>query len=355
MWLRTFGGSLAVTAVGLVGAYLYAGPAGLALAAILGVLELTLSFDNAVVNATVLKTMNAFWQKLFLTVGILIAVFGMRLAFPLLVVGVTAGLSPTSAISLAMEGGDPHTPGTYGYILHDAHPAIAAFGGIFLLTLFCDFVFERREITWMGWVERPLARIGQLEQLSIAVSLLVIGVAALEFAPEGKSTTVVVSGVFGLLTYVLVKALSSRFDPDRHGGGNSLKVKVGKAAFMSFLYLEVLDATFSFDGVVGAFAITSDPIIIAVGLGLIGATFVRSLTVFLVRQRTLEEYVYLEHGAHWAIGALAVLLLGTIRFEIPELVTGLIGISFILLAFVSSVVRNRRATAAGRPLETAGT
>ncbi|MET9225422.1 DUF475 domain-containing protein [Lentzea sp. NPDC003310] len=354
MWLRTFGGSLAVTAVGLVGAYLYAGPAGLALAAILGVLELTLSFDNAVVNATVLKTMNAFWQKLFLTVGILIAVFGMRLAFPLLVVGVTAGLSPGSAISLAMEGGDQHTPGTYAHILHDAHPAIAAFGGIFLLTLFCDFVFERREITWMSWVERPLARVGQLEQLSVAVSLLVIGVAALEFAPEGKSTTVVVSGVFGLLTYVLVKALSSRFDPERHGG-DSLKVKVGKAAFMSFLYLEVLDATFSFDGVVGAFAITSDPIIIAIGLGLIGAMFVRSLTVFLVRQRTLEEYVYLEHGAHWAIGALAVLLLGTIRFEIPELVTGLIGISFILLAFVSSVVRNRRVSAAGRSLETART
>jgi hypothetical protein len=342
MWLRTFGGSIAVTAVGLVGAYLYAGPAGLALAAILGVLELTLSFDNAVVNATVLKTMNAFWQKLFLTIGILIAVFGMRLAFPLLVVGVTAGLSPTSAISLAMERGDPHTPGTYGYVLHEAHPAIAAFGGIFLLTLFCDFIFERREITWMGWVERPLARIGQLEQLSIAVSLLVIAVAALELAPDGKSTTVVVSGVFGLLVYVLVKALSARFDPERHG--SSLKVKVGKAAFMSFLYLEVLDATFSFDGVVGAFAITSDPIIIAVGLGLIGATFVRSLTVFLVRRRTLEEYVYLEHGAHWAIGALAVLLLCTIKFEIPELVTGLIGVGFILLAFASSVVRNRRAT-----------
>jgi uncharacterized protein len=342
MWLRTFGGSIAVTAVGLVGAYLYAGPAGLALAAILGVLELTLSFDNAVVNATVLQTMNAFWQKLFLTVGILIAVFGMRLAFPLLIVGVTAGISPTSAISLAMERGDPHVEGTYGYLLHEAHPAIAAFGGIFLLTLFCDFVFERREITWMSWVERPLARVGQLEQLSIAVSLLVIAVAALEFAPEGKSTTVVVSGVFGLLTYVLVKALSARFDPDRHGG--SLRVKVGKAAFMSFLYLEVLDATFSFDGVVGAFAITSDPIIIAVGLGLIGATFVRSLTVFLVRQRTLEEYVYLEHGAHWAIGALSVLLLCTIKFEIPELVTGLIGIGFILLAFISSVIRNRRAT-----------
>ncbi len=360
MWLRTFGGSLAVTAVGLVGAYLYAGVPGLALAAILGVLELTLSFDNAVVNATVLQTMNAFWQKLFLTVGILIAVFGMRLAFPLLVVGVTAGLAPTSAISLAMERGDPKVEGTYGYLLHEAHPSIAAFGGIFLLTLFCDFVFERREITWMGWVERPLARIGQLEQLSIAVSLLVIAVAALEFAPEGKSTTVVISGVFGLLTYVLVNALSARFDPEKHGGASrgSLKVKSGKAAFMSFLYLEVLDATFSFDGVVGAFAITSDPIIIAVGLGLIGATFVRSLTVFLVRRRTLEEYIYLEHGAHWAIGALAVLLLCTIKFEIPELMTGLIGISFILLAFVSSVIRNRRATSIrsrGDSLETTRT
>ena len=87
----------------------------------------------------------------------------------------------------------------------------------------------------------------------------------------------------------------------------------------------MLDASFSFDGVIGAFAITSDPIIIALGLGLIGAMFVRSLTVFLVRKGTLADYVYLEHGAHWAIGALAVILLVSIGYHINEFITGLIG------------------------------
>ena len=123
---------------------------------------------------------------------------------------------------------------------------------------------------------------------------------------------------------------------------------VGRAAFFLFLYLEVLDASFSFDGVIGAFAITSDPIIIAIGLG-IGAMFIRSLTVFLVRKGTLAEYVYLEHGALWAIGALAVVLLITIEYEVSEVVTGLIGVGFIAAALVSSIVRNRRE--AGEPHE----
>ena len=112
-----------------------------------------------------------------------------------------------------------------------------------------------------------------------------------------------------------------------------------------FLYLEVLDAAFSFDGVTGAFAITSDPIIIALGLGLVGAMFVRSITVYLVRQDTLDRYIYLEHGAHWAIGALAVIMLMSIdhRFHIPEWLTALVGVFFIAAAFAHSVWRNRRA------------
>jgi len=339
MFLKTFGGSFLLTAVGLTAAYLYAGPTGLLIAAILGVLEVSLSFDNAVVNATVLKSMNPFWQRLFLTLGILIAVVGMRLAFPLLIVGISAQMSPASAIELAMAKGDPSVEGTYGYLLHEAHPAIAAFGGVFLLSLFCDFMFEEREVTWLSWLERPLARIGKLNQLSVVVALVAVTLAAFKLAPEGKAATVMVSGVLGLVTYVLVKALGDVFEPT---GNGELVAKAGKAAFFSFLYLEVLDASFSFDGVVGAFAITSDPIIIAVGLGLIGASFVRSLTVYLVRQKTLDEYVYLEHGAQWAIGALAVLLLCTIGFEVPEVVTGLVGIGFIGVAFLSSVLRNRR-------------
>jgi hypothetical protein len=107
----------------------------------------------------------------------------------------------------------------------------------------------------------------------------------------------------------------------------------------------VLDASFSFDGVVGAFAISSDILQITLGLG-IGAMYIRSLTVFLVRKGTLDDYVYLEHGAHYAIGALAVILLVGIKYHIPEIVTGLIGVAFIGLALGSSILRNRREGAA---------
>ena len=346
MFWRTFGGSIAVTVVGLGLALLYGSGTGLAVAAILAVLEVSLSFDNAVVNATVLVRMSPFWQRIFLTVGVAIAVFGMRLVFPLLIVGITAKLGPIEAIRLALEKGDPDEKGTYGYLLHDAHPAIAAFGGLFLLMLFLDFIFEERELTWLSWIERPLARIGKLDQLSVVVALGALAASAEFLAPKDKVSTVLVSGVLGMATYLAVNGLGELFNAgeeheELEDGSKRLVLAVGKAAFFLFLYLEVLDASFSFDGVVGAFAITSDPIIIAIGLG-IGAMFIRSLTVYLVHKGTLQEYEYLEHGALWAIGALAVLLLVTMRHEVPEVVTGLIGVGFIGAAFASSIVRNRR-------------
>jgi len=369
MVLRTFGGSFGVTAIGLLLAFLYGGTTGLTVAAILIVLEISVSFDNAVVNATVLGGLSAFWQKLFLTLGVLIAVFGMRLAFPLIIVGITAHLSPSEAVHLALEKGSVHTPGTYANLLHEAHPAIAAFGGMFLLMLFLDFIFEERDITWLSWLERPLGRIGKLDQLSVVVASVLLLIAATQLAPEDKVVSVLMSGLLGMVTYIMVNGLSglleeheeAREEAERDESGTALvpengtvsraratgelALKTGKAAFFSFLYLEVLDASFSFDGVIGAFAITSDPIIIAIGLG-VGAMYIRSLTVYLVRKGTLADYVYLEHGALWAIGSLAVLLLLTIRYEIPEVVTGLIGVGFIAAAFMSSVRRNRRIDAA---------
>ncbi|MDX3368160.1 DUF475 domain-containing protein, partial [Streptomyces sp. ME02-6987-2C] len=92
--------------------------------------------------------------------------------------------------------------------------------------------------------------------------------------------------------------------------------------------------------VIGAFAITNDIVLMALGLG-IGAMYVRSLTVYLVRQGTLDDYVYLEHGAHYAIGALSLILLVTIQYEINEIVTGLVGVVLIGASFWSSVRRNR--------------
>jgi len=362
MNLRIFGWSYAVTAVSLVVAFLYAGVQGLVLCAILGILEISLSFDNAVVNATVLDRMNAFWQRIFLTVGILIAVFGMRLVFPLVIVAVTAGLSPVQALTLALEQRPADDPTSYAYLLDQAYPQIAAFGGMFLFMLFLDWLFECRDITWLSWLERPLARIGQLNRLSVLLAIVVLVVLGSTLAED--PAVVLTAGALGLVTYLLVNGLGDLFEqagaddeateeappvpaPPGPGGPSGLAKAAGKAGFFLFLYLEVLDAAFSFDGVIGAFAITTDPILIALGLGFIGAMFVRSLTVFLVRKGTLADYVYLEHGAHWAIGALAVILLVGIGYHVNEVVTGLIGVAFIGAAFLSSIMRNRRIAAEG--------
>jgi hypothetical protein len=299
--------------------------------------------------------MTAFWQKIFLTVGVLIAVFGMRLVFPLLVVALTAHISPVSVVQLALDSTKTQAGLTYAQHLDAAHPAIAAFGGMFLLMIFLDFILGEKEIQWLEWLEKPLEKIGKLDQLSVVVSLIVLMLSARFFA-EGGAETVLLAGVAGLTTYLAVGGLSNLFEsageddedegeeadastPASRSGKPAILV-AGKAAFFLFLYLEVLDASFSFDGVIGAFAITSDPIIIAIGLG-IGAMYIRSLTVYLVRKGTLAEYVYLEHGALWAIGSLAVLLLLTIKYEIPEVVTGLIGVGFIGAALLSSISRNR--------------
>ncbi|MBF6268927.1 DUF475 domain-containing protein [Nocardia farcinica] len=354
MVLRIFGLSGLVTVASLVVAFLYGGPTALFLCAILGILEVSLSFDNAVINATVLRRMSEFWQKIFLTIGILIAVFGMRLVFPLAIVWVTAGLNPVDALDLALNppaGDAPYFPDgspSYETLLTDAHPQIAAFGGMFLAMLFLNFIFEDREITWLSWLERPLARAGKLDMLAVVVSGVGLVLTAEFLAPDDKRATVLMAGLLGMIIYIAVDGLGSMFHTEEleeeaeQSGPSDLAKATGKAGFFLFLYLEVLDASFSFDGVIGAFAITSDPILIALGLGLIGAMFVRSITVYLVRKGTLSEYVYLEHGAHWAIGALAAILLVSIGVHINEIITGLVGVAFIGAAFISSVLRNRR-------------
>ncbi|WP_406415431.1 DUF475 domain-containing protein [Streptomyces sp. NBC_00873] len=360
MVLKTFGWSFAITALGLVAAVLYGGWEAFGVVAILSVLEISLSFDNAVVNAGILKKMNAFWQKIFLTVGVLIAVFGMRLVFPVVIVAITAKIGPIEAVDLSFS-----QPDRYQQLVTDAHPAIAAFGGMFLLMIFLDFIFEDRDIQWLRWIERPLAKLGKVDMLSVCIALIVLLVSAMTFATQAhqhggahadKAETVLLAGVAGLITYLIVGGLSGYFEnrleeeeereneaeeeARKTGKKMSAVALSGKAAFFMFLYLEVLDASFSFDGVIGAFAITNQIVLMALGLG-IGAMYVRSLTVYLVRQGTLDDYVYLEHGAHYAIGALSVILLITIQYQINEIITGLVGVVLIGWSFWSSVRRNK--------------
>ena len=316
----------------------------LSITAILAVMEISLSFDNAVVNASVLKGWDEFWKKIFLTVGILIAVFGMRLVFPIVIVAVTADLGMMQVIDLALNN-----PQEYSARLMAHHAEISAFGGIFLLLVFLNFIFDDKEVHWFEWLESRLVKLGKVDAMSVFVALIVLMI-AVSWASAEQSSAVLIAGVWGILVYLGVQVVSGMLEGDleedleNEGSGAAATSAIMKGGIIGFLYLEVLDASFSFDGVIGAFAITNDVIVIMLGLA-IGAMFVRSMTIFLVDKGTLDEFIYLEHGAHYAIGALAIIMLLSVKFHVPEIITGLIGIAFIGWALLASL-KHRKAEAA---------
>lgn len=310
---------------------------------ILAVMEISLSFDNAVVNASVLKHWDKFWKTIFLTLGMLIAVFGMRLVFPIVIVAVTADMGMMDVVNMAL-----YNPKEYSAKLMEHHAEIAAFGGMFLLLVFLNFLFDDKDIHWFEWLERRLVQFGKVDAMSVFVAMLTLALFLIG-VEEAHKGAVLMAGFFGILVYLGVNVMSSLLegadddDPETEAiEGKEVAGAIAKGGIAGFLYLEVLDASFSFDGVIGAFAITNDVIIIMLGLA-VGAMFVRSMTIFLVEKGTLDEFVYLEHGAHYAIGALAIImLLATMHIEVPEIITGLIGIAFIVWAVINSISYNKR-------------
>lgn len=299
---------------------------------ILILMEVSLSFDNAIVNASILKHWNDFWKRMFLTIGMIVAVFGMRLLFPLLIVAFTANLSIFEVWSLALNN-----PLEYSQKLIAHHIEVSAFGSMFLLLVFLNFLFdEKREIFWIGKFEQKLSTIGKTKFSAYIASIFFLYLFSF-LLEDSQKMVFYTAGAWGILVYLLIHLLC--YFLENRGKNVGKIIKTGSIG--GFIYLEVLDASFSFDGVIGAFAITKDIIIIMLGLG-IGALFVRSITIYLVEKETLNEYVYLEHGAHYAIGILAFIMLLNIKFHIPEAITGFIGILFILLSLYSSIKYNRR-------------
>lgn len=295
------------------------------------IIEMTFSFDNAIINARILATMSPFWQKMFMTIGILIAVFGMRIVFPIVVVMLGAGLSWQNVLDLAMN--HPHE---YAEKLHQAHPSIASFGGMFLMMLTLDFFMDRsRKVLWLKSFERKLQTIGY-GWMPTVVSLLVTGGVALLPANAHPMETLR-AGLAGIVLYLVIKGLTELFTRRQEGSSMPGKavLKTGLAGFTAFLYLEVLDASFSLDGVIGAFAITYNVLLIAIGLG-VGALWVRSFTLYMVHHRTLHTYHYLEHGAHYTIGLLSLFLLSSLFFGIPEAIAGIAGVVIIAMSIVAS-------------------
>ncbi|MEK1889475.1 MAG: DUF475 domain-containing protein [Phyllobacterium sp.] len=299
--------------------------------AVLSILEISLSFDNAIVNAKILRDMTPTWQRRFLTWGIIIAVFGMRIVFPLAIVAIAAWIDPISALKLAIS-----SPEEYARIMQDAHVSIAAFGGTFLLMVGLKFFFDHeKDVHWIKVIEANASRFASVQGIEVAVALLLIIFFSRQLEGE-ESVTFLTSAIYGLLTFLFVEGLGAILDATQEQMDT-----VHKGGLGAFLYLEMLDASFSFDGVIGAFALSTNLFVIAIGLG-IGAFYVRALTIMMVDKETLGQYRYLEHGAFYAILVLAVIMYCQTLIHIPEVITGMIGAALILFAFFSSIRYRRR-------------
>lgn len=292
---------------------------------ILILMEISLSFDNAVVNASILKHWNKFWQKIFLTIGVLIAVFGMRLIFPLLIVSLSANLSLIEVYTLALNN-----PDEYSNKLISQHIQISAFGSMFLLLVFLNFIFdEKKDIFWFKLIEKPLVEYAKYRIIPYLIAITIL-IFYSSFILNGKDF--LFAGFWGIIIYLFIQVICYFLEKKALSDTKAIQ----RGSIGGFLYLELLDASFSFDGVVGAFAITKDIIVIMIGLG-VGALFVRSITIYLVEKGTLKEYIYLEHGAYWAICILAIIMLLNTTFHIPEVLSGTVGIFVIILSVYSSL------------------
>lgn len=325
--IKTFGVSAFITIAAIIIAFYSGGINAAYVTTVLIAIEIAFSFDNAVINAKILDRLSRFWQQMFLTVGLLFAIVFMRLVFPIVIVMITANLPWSTVVNDAL-----HDPQKYSEYLNEAHTTIAAFGGAFLMTLTAYFFLDRqREITWLHYIERPMQKIGSTTWLPpLVVSILVV---VISLFAGSHSKEVLEAGLFGVVLYTGIKLM---VDGLGKLAPKEQKIYTGWPAFLAFMYLQILDASFSFDGVIGAFAITEKVLLIALGLG-VGAIWVRSFTVFMVRHGTLKNYLYLEHGAHYAIMVLAAAMLGSIFIEIPDLITGAVGIGIIAASLLASI------------------
>lgn len=324
--------------VALAAVFAWGGVSALAVAAFLVVLEVTLSFDNAIVNAEVLEKMPPIWRRRFLTWGILTSVVGVRLVLPILIVSAVVWASPFSVALLAF--GDPVQ---YAALIERARPAIEAFGGMFLFMVALRYFFdETKEIHWLHAVEHRLARFGRVEAAAAAFSLIVLVLVAL--GTHASESLVLMSGIIGIITFIIVDGMTvllndaasvmphDGYGPETREASSRVSAR---APLALFIYLEMLDTAFSLDGVVGAFALTVLVPVMAVGLG-IGALFVRSMTIALVDGGALKHLRYIEHGAHWAISTLALSMMASLVVQVPEWFTAGAGIVIIALAYWSS-------------------
>ncbi len=282
------------------------------------VFEIVSSVDNAIVNAHVLKTMSVKWRKIFLFWGILTAVFIIRGLLPLIIVWLSAPELGFLKLFQSMIHGDP----TIAHLLEARKGVILIGAGVFLVLVYLHWLFLEKKDPYFV----PDKLIKPQHGVWFFAAAAIMLVALLYFSRI--SWLLMLSAAIGNAVFFIMygfREQATKAEEALQGRESNL------SDFSKLMYLEVLDASFSFDGVVGAFAFTTSVPLIFLGNG-IGALVVRQLTIIGIEKVT--RYKWLKNGAMTAIGILGTfMILKSFNIHIPEYLPTLTTIGLVGLTF----------------------
>jgi len=277
----------------------------------LAIFEVIISLDNAVINAQVLGTMSKKSRRWFVTWGMIPSVFLVRFLLPLTIVIVAI---PQLGVMGALESTFSSDP-TVIAAIESASPVLLIAGGTFLIFLFFHWLFlEPKNYGLAG--EQLIARNGLWFFAVVSVILAIITWFAINASPVLGFGAVIGSTMF-FITHGF-KENAEKKEKDMLGARGGTKM----SDWSKIMYLEVIDGTFSIDGVIGAFAFTLAIPLILLGNG-IGALFVRHITVSNIER--IKRYKYIKNGAMYSVGALGtIMVLDSFGFHIPVWVSPMV-------------------------------
>jgi hypothetical protein len=284
------------------------------------VFEVVNSVDNAIVNASVLQTMSMLWRKRFLLIGIVTSVFLVRFILPLVIVWISVPNISVSDFFLAFLGQSDVAASA----IEQQKPVILMFGGVFLMYLYIHWLFlEKKEPLY---IERFIKEKHGVWFFAFAAILLVIIMYLARADP-----LVMLAASIGSATFFILYGIKETAEASER---NMVAGTSNMSDLSKFLYLEVLDTTFSFDGVIGAFAFTINLFLILIGIG-VGALVVRELTIKGID--TIAKYKYLKNGALTSIGFLGLfMIIEGFNIDLPSYVPIIVTFLLIGVAFYIS-------------------
>jgi hypothetical protein len=286
----------------------------------LSLFETVSSIDNAIINAEVLSTMKEKSRRWFMIYGILIAVFLIRGLLPWLIIWiVNPSVGPIGAFTATFSGDE-----SVKEAIELSAPILLAGGGTFLIFLFFHWLFIEPKEFGLPTTEKFFLKNGVWFYGAVSVILAIIVYHSLKFNPM-----MAFGAVVGSTGFFIVHG----FKQNAEAQEKSLMSK-NLSDMSKILYLEIIDATFSIDGVLGAFAFTLSVPLILLGNGL-GAVIVRQLTLGNIDR--IKKYIYLKNGAMYSILILGlVMLLDAFAFPIPDWVSPVATFVIVGIFFLKS-------------------